>query len=98
MAVFHFDLRIPVLFSLAWRPHCSQFRGRDVFVLGSLDVAVEGFDAVAHSVRRAPFVRAPGEVLLLSPPALGLSLDRFEDRAELWALLASIDLAAAEAD
>lgn len=30
--------------------------------------------------------------------ALGLTLDRFEDRAELWALLASIDLAAADAD
>lgn len=29
--------------------------------------------------------------------SLGLTLDRFEDRAELWALLASIDLAAAEA-
>jgi purine catabolism regulator len=30
--------------------------------------------------------------------ALGLTLDRFEDRTELWALLASIDLAAADAD
>ena len=30
--------------------------------------------------------------------ALDLTLDRFEDRAELWALLASIDLAAAGAD
>jgi len=30
--------------------------------------------------------------------ALGITLDRFEDRAALWALLASIDLAAADAD
>ncbi|MCY7326375.1 MAG: helix-turn-helix domain-containing protein [Microbacteriaceae bacterium] len=30
--------------------------------------------------------------------ALGLTLDRFEDRAELWALRAHIDLAAADAD
>jgi len=33
-----------------------------------------------------------------SREALGLTLDRFEDRAELWALLAHIDLAAADAD